>query len=464
MKLTSYGAAGEVTGSKHLLEVSGKRILLDCGMFQGSHEDDPHRNAILPFDASSIDVAILSHGHLDHCGSMPTLVKAGFKGKIYMTPATRDVAELIMRDAAKIQLQDAEYRNRHLRNGEAQHVPVYTDADVNAVLEHVAPLSYGQCETILPNVELCFYNAGHILGSALTHLTLQEDEKTVRLAYTGDLGQKVAPLLRAPDHLPPTDILLLESTYGYQQHRESSFGEEKLLEVVRWAIEHKGKVFIPAFALGRMQSLIYNLHRLIDQGALPNIPIYVDSPLASKMTTVFLKHHDEFDQEAMNEFNKAGHYPFGFLNLRYVESVEESKRLDEMPGPLLLLATSGMMEAGRILHHLRRGLPDPNNAVLIVCYLARGTTGRAILDGAKTVRIFGEHVPVRARVEKINVYSAHAGQDELLDFVAETAELREVWLVHGEDDSRNTLADALKKRLPKLEVKLLAPGEQQNML
>ena len=458
--LTAFGAAGEVTGSKHLVELAGKRLLLDCGMFQGAHEELHHHNAKLPFDARSIDAVILSHGHLDHCGSLPTLVREGFAGKIYATLATRDVAELIMRDSAHIQMQDAEYENRHRKNGETLLQPLYTNDDVDHVMPLVEGIAYQECRSIFPGIELCFYDAGHILGSALIHITAQENNRTIRVAYTGDLGQREMPILRDPDHLPETDILITETTYGNRTHEGIPQSAEKLIAIVREAIAKKGKIFVPAFALGRMQTLIYTLHKLTDEGRLPRIPIYVDSPLSVDLTEVFSRHPECYDAETSALFTSNHENPFGFRNLRYVHSVEESKSLDVMPGPAMILATSGMVEAGRILHHLKNGISDPRNTILIVGYMAEHTLGRAILEGAKHVRLYHEVHEVKARVEKINAFSAHADQRELLDFALATPALQRVVLVHGEETARQVFATELVKRNPKLAVLLPKIGEQ----
>ncbi len=458
MTLTCFGAAGEVTGSKHVLEIAGKHILLDCGMFQGAREHHSYQNGTLPFDARTIDAVVLSHGHLDHCGSLPTLIKNGFAGKIYATAATRDVAELIMKDSAKIQTQDAEYHNKHLMNGELPMQPLYTDDDVIAVIPHFETLEYGACRAIIPGVELCFSNSGHILGSSLIHLTIDEAGKRIRLAFTGDLGSKNMPILDGPTPLAASDIVIAESTYGGKLHGSIPESAEKLASIIQEAVEKKSKIFVPAFALGRMQTLIYTLHKLTDAGKLPRIPVYVDSPLAVEMTDVFMRHPECFDEETRRIFTLKGEVPFDFHNLHYVSSVEDSKSLNNAPGPMMILATSGMMEAGRILHHLMNGLDNPNNVVLIVGYMAEHTLGRAVLEGAPTVRIFHREIPVRAKVVKLNAYSAHADQAELANFVALTPELKHVFLVHGDETARQSLAAAIREKQPHCDVLLPMPG------
>lgn len=460
-RLTSYGAAGEVTGSKHLLEAAGKKILLDCGMFQGSHTDR-ERNSQLLFDAKSIDAVILSHGHLDHCGSLPTLVRDGFRGVIYATPATRDVAELIMRDSAHIQEQDAEYMNRHLRPGQAPLVPVYTHEEVDRVVPLFSPLSYGETKEIVPGIKITLLNAGHILGSSLVSLLIDESAhggQITRLGYTGDLGQRHIPILRDPDTLGPTDTLLIESTYGDRVHDSMADTEERLIALIATAIKTGGKIIVPSFALGRTQTLIYTLHKLTDAKRIPRIPTYVDSPLGVHLTEVFSNHPECFDEETAALFTNRHEDPFGFQNLTFVSSVEDSRALNSMPGPAIIIASAGMMDAGRILHHLKNGIGDPKNTILIVGYQGRGTLGRAVLEGAKGVRLFHEWHEVQAQVTKMNAFSAHADQAELVDFVARTPELKRVIIVHGENNAREGLAQVLKEKLPHLQIALLQDGE-----
>lgn len=459
MELISYGAAGEVTGSKHVVTIGTLKVLFDCGMFQGSRERAQRDNKEFPFEAASISAVVLSHGHLDHCGSLPTLVKAGFRGPIFATAATRDVAELMLRDSAKIQTQDAEYHNRHLFAGQEPAIPLYEDEAVDRVMSLFHVLEYGQCYPIPQIGELCFYNSGHILGSALAHLVFREGSQTVRLAYTGDLGKTTMPILEGPTALPASDVLVCESTYGNRTHEALPVSAEKLSRIIQEAVEKKAKIFVPAFALGRMQTLIYTLHQLTDEGKIPRIPIYVDSPLAVEMTKVFTKHPECFDEETRRLFTARGEEPFGFRNLHYVASVDESKRLNATPGPMMILATAGMADAGRILHHFMNGLADPNNTVLIVGYMAQGTLGRAILEGATKVRIFHRDIPVRARVEKLNAYSAHADKNELLDFILNIPELKKVFLVHGEEEVRDDLRTELLQRRSTLDVHLPRPSE-----
>ncbi|MFA5954430.1 MAG: MBL fold metallo-hydrolase [Patescibacteria group bacterium] len=458
MELTSYGAAGEVTGSKHLLTVNGKGLLLDCGMFQGAYAEVAQKNANFPFSIDKVDAVILSHGHLDHCGSLPLLVRAGYRGAIYSTPATKDVAECIMRDSAHIQLQDADYHNKYRKPGSAEGQPLYLDRDVDAALRLMQPIPYWKPFEPLSGVKATFFDAGHILGSALTHLTMSEENRTVRFGYSGDLGHKDMPILRNPEILPTTDILLLESTYGNKSHETLGERTDKLIQVVLEAIRVGGKIIVPAFALGRMQTLIYTLHALTDSGKIPRIPIYIDSPLGERLTAVFEKHQECYDEETKKLFTSRHDDPFGFRNLQYVQSVEESKALNMKSGPMIIVASSGMVEAGRVLHHLKNALPDPKNTVLIVGYMAAGTRGRKLLEGASSLSFFGLSVPVRAKVLKINAYSAHADEHDLLEFLAGTSNLRKLFLVHGDATVSADFAETVRSELPSIDVTLPEAG------
>jgi metallo-beta-lactamase family protein len=459
MKYTPYGAVGQVTGSRHLIEVGQTKVLLDCGLFQGEHDLAPALNRVLPFAVNDLTAVILSHGHIDHSGCLPLLIKQGFKGKIYASRATRDVVELMLYDTSKIQRQDYEYRLRHDPVGAAAHVPTYDDNDVAETLAQFESVEYGECRKLSADLEFCLYNAGHILGSSVIHLTINEAGQSQTLAYTGDLGKQNMPILKVPDILPPTDTLICETTYGDRLHENLDEAEETIVKLIKEAYANKSKIFVPAFALGRMQTLIYTLHRLSDAGIIPNIPIYVDSPLATDLTAVFAKHPECFDEETQKLFIDKREQPFRFSNLRYVSSVEDSKRLNNTPGPLVILASSGMMEGGRILHHLINGLSNPHNVILIVGYMARRTLGRQILEGARQVRIFHHVVPVRAQVHKINAYSAHADRAELTSYIKATPNLQRLLLVHGDEDSRHAFAEYIKGELPDLNVQEPAYGQ-----
>lgn len=441
--IASYGAAGEVTGSRHVVTFNGGKILLDCGMFQGPREKVGDRNEELGFDPNEIDAVVLSHGHLDHCGSLPTLLLKGYKGKIYGTAATRDVARLIMEDSADIQAEDAKWKNKHWRDGE-DHEPIYTRDDVTAVVNNFEAQDLGQPVKIHPMITLRLFEAGHILGSSLIHLTIEDGDETLRIGYTGDLGQKNLPILNPPVVLPETDVLITESTYGGRNHETTDQREQKLIDCVKETVSKNGKIIVPAFALGRLQTLVYSMHQLIDEGKVPRLPIYVDSPLGAELTDVFISYPDLYDEETRQLFTDKGDEPFGFRDLTYIKSVEESKELNNISGPAMIISSSGMMEAGRVIHHLRHTITDPNNTILIVGYMAEGTLGRQILEGEKRIKIFKDWFNVKAKIEHINAFSAHADETELIEFISSTPELKKIILVHGEDNARQSLADKIK--------------------
>lgn len=451
VKITSYGAAGEVTGSRHVVSFDGGKILLDCGMFQGSREKVGERNKELGFNVSEVDAVVLSHGHLDHCGSLPTLLKTGYTGKVYCSAPTADVARLIMEDSADIQAEDAKWKNKHWKDSEP-HEPLYTRDDVASVSNSVERCTLGESIAIHPQVTLRLFEAGHILGSTLVHLTITEGETVTRVAYTGDLGQQNMPLLNPPAVLPETDVLICEATYGNRLHETVQEREDKLVEAVNWAIDHKSKIIVPAFALGRLQTLVYSLHKLTDAGKIQRIPIYVDSPLGTDLTKVFESYPELYDEETRRVFLNKNDDPLGFSNLTYTTSVDESKALNFENGPMMIISSSGMAEAGRVVHHLKHNLDNPNNIVLIVGYMAEGTLGRKILEGEKTVEILREQVPVRARIEHINAFSAHADQNELMRFIKSTKGLKKVILVHGDADAREKLTQKINQEIPALEV------------
>lgn len=463
MRITSYGGAGGVTGSKHLIEIGEYRVLLDCGQFQGHRREARKLNSALPFEAASLDAVILSHGHLDHCGMLPLLVKGGYQGKIYATSATHDVAGWILRDAAHIQEQDADFMNRHLVEGAAEAVPLFTAEDVAPTMARFTPVPYVRDSrewfTIAPNLHLKFYDAGHILGSAVTVLEGVEQGKPVRVAYSGDLGRWNTPLLRDPEFIADeVPLLLLESTYGDRLHRPIAEARDRLAEIINRVYARGGKIIVPAFALGRTQEFIYVLHQLTDAGKLPRIPIYVDSPLANNITDVVVKHPETYDAESWQEFGSRGELPLAFRNLSLVRTTEESKVLNRAPGPFIVISASGMCEAGRILHHLANGLGDPRNVVMITGFQAQHTLGRRLLEGVRSVRIFGQPYQVNAEVEVLNEFSAHADAAELLRYAEAVPGLTEVRLVHGEPTQAAALQTYFTKAHPTWRVELEAYG------
>ena len=441
MNITFYGAAGEVTGSKHLLEVGEKKVLLDCGMFQGKFSEAEKKNRFFGFDPTEIDAVVLSHAHLDHCGSLPLLYREGFRGKIFSTPATRDVAELIMLDSAKIQQQDRSFYAE--LEGKEPLPPLYNEDDVKGVLQLFDEVPYHKTFSVVEGVSGYFRDAGHILGSAVVELSLIAGGRDIKLGFTGDLGRKNTPIIRDPEYMVDLDILISESTYGGSKHESFAEARRVLKKYVKEAFARKAKIIVPSFALERTQELIYLLHEMIDNKEIPRFPIYVDSPLAVDITEVFRRHPDCFDQEIFATFGRNDD-PFGFRNLEYIHSISESKALNKQKGPMMIIASAGMCEGGRVKHHLKHSIDDRNNMIFITGYMARGTLGREIVEQKKEVEIFGEKHKLRAQVIVLNSLSAHADQPALLDYAQNCGDnLQKIFLVHGEDNQ----AQALKEEL-----------------
>ena len=442
------GAAQTVTGSQHLISVNGSRILLDCGLFQGKRQEAYERNRNLPFDAASIDALVLSHAHIDHSGNIPSLVKNGFQGAISSTFATRDLCSAMLRDSAHIQEQDTIYANKkRARKGQPPMEPIYTYDDAIASLEHFVSVGYDRPVLVAPGVECTFLDAGHILGAAIVFLEIVESGRKTRLLFSGDLGRVDMPILRDPTPAPEADVLLIESTYGNRLHRPHEEAEAKLKRLIGEACNNGGKVVIPAFSVGRTQEIVYSLHRLTLADQLPDVPIFVDSPLAVNVTEVFRLHPECFDEEVRDFMNHDRHPdPFGFSRLRYVRSVEASKEINAMQGPAVIISASGMCEAGRVQHHLKHNITDPNSIVLIVSWQAPHTLGRRLVEHQKMVKIFGEEFPLRARVESINGYSAHADRNGLLGWAKPIARgLRHAFVVHGDPEPAAAVAEGLRQ-------------------
>lgn len=455
MRLTFYGAAQTVTGSQHLVEVNGLRILLDCGLFQGKRSEAQERNRKLPFDAKAIDVMVLSHAHTDHSGNIPNLVKSGFRGDIVCTHATRDLCAVMLLDSGHIQERDVEFVNKKLiKRGQPPVEPIYTQADASASLNHFTSQSYDRPRQIAPGVTLTFIDAGHMLGSASVVLDIEdrETQQPIRLVFSGDIGRKGIPIIRDPQSPESADILIMESTYGDRTHEAYPDSEKELERIINATYRRGGKIIIPAFAVGRTQQLVYTLHQLAVKGDIPRLPIYVDSPLAVNTTSVFRSHPECFDVETQQFVMHAGsggrRDPFGFDDLSYTHSLQDSKNLNFLRQPAIIISASGMAETGRILHHLKNNIEDPRTTVLIVGWQAPDTLGRRLVDGEKTVRIFGEEYHNRAQVEVLNGFSGHADHDELLGWVnAMKRKPRRTFLVHGELPAANALARTLRDRL-----------------
>ncbi len=448
MRITFHGAARSVTGSRHLVEAAGRRILLDFGLVQGRRDEADRANRDHPFDPSGIDAVVLSHAHIDHSGALPVMVRQGFRGRIHATEATRDLAAYMLRDSGHLQEKDAEFANKRLeRRGsrEPRREPLYTEADAERSLGQISGHPYYQPFPVAPGITATFHDAGHILGSAIVQLAIEEDGLTRSIVFSGDLGRSHLPIIRDPDHLPAPDVLIMESTYGDRTHAPMEHAAERLAGVVNVVAARKGKLIIPAFAVGRIQDLVYELVELADAGRIPACPIYVDSPLALEATGVFERHPECFDLEARQMLSRGGD-PFGLHRLQYVHTVEESMALNDKPGPFLVLSASGMMEGGRVLHHLRNSIGDPKNAILIVGFMAENTLGRRILRGDKVVNIYGEPHDVRAEVFVMNEYSAHADRDELLAwFQGNEGSPQDVFIVHGEEEQALAFADHLSQ-------------------
>jgi len=443
MRIFFFGGARAVTGSMYVLEVAGRRILLECGLFQGRRRESEERNRYFPFDPRGIDAMILSHAHIDHSGNIPSLVTQGFEGPIYTTHATRDLCAIMLRDSGRIHERDAEWYNRKVRRrGEPPLLPLYTEDDAIDSLHRFVGIDYGAPLSLAPGLRLELRDAGHVLGSAMVVLDSENGRRT-RLCFTGDLGRRSMPLLHDPSPVEDVNVLIMESTYGDRSHPAVSSMRTSLAEVVNRTVQRGGKILIPAFALERAQTVVYLLHRLLLDGAIPAVPIYVDSPMTADITEVFRLNPEYFDAEARSFWERSD--PFGFHTLRYVADVEESKALNYLEGPAIIISASGMCEAGRIVHHLRNNIEDERNTVLIVGFQARNTLGRQLVEHRPEVRIFGIDVPVEAEIVDVGAFSSHADADGLVEF-AETCRstVGQVFLVHGEEPQAQALAARLR--------------------
>ncbi|HEX3748232.1 MAG TPA: MBL fold metallo-hydrolase [Bryobacteraceae bacterium] len=449
MRVTFWGAAGGVTGSMHLVECAGKRYLLDCGLNQGRRKDADSKNRELPFAGSSIDAVVLSHAHIDHSGNLPTLVRGGFSGPIYATPATIDLCNWMLRDTAHIQEKDAEFLNkRHehrkqkgLADGHA--VPLYTTADAERTLPLFRPVDYHTPQTLGPELMYVPYDAGHILGSSSVVLHEGSDGERVRLTYSGDVGRPNLPIIRDPETMPAAEYLIVESTYGGRLHKDVRHVENKLRDVVNRTAGRGGRIIVPAFAVGRTQQLVLLLHQLANAKQIPNLPIFVDSPLALNVTQVHRDHAECFDDET-REYLRHGEDPFGFQRLQYIREASDSRKLNDLHGPFVVISASGMCEQGRILHHLRNNIEDPRNTVLVTGFMAKDTLGRKLVEKWPEVLIFGEPMRVRAEISSLDELSGHADRDELLHWMEPfAAGLRKVFLVHGDPEQAQALAKSI---------------------
>jgi metallo-beta-lactamase family protein len=447
MQIKFIGAAKTVTGSMHLIKTAQATFLLDCGLYQGKRKEAYEINRSFEFfNPSEIDFVILSHAHIDHAGNLPSLVKKGFTGKIYSTFATRDLSVVMLLDSAHIQEKDVEFVNkRRKREGKNLFEPLYVQEDALHALDRFVGVNYRQPMKIAEGIELTFYDAGHILGSAIVYLKINENGKEYKFAFSGDLGRPNLPILKDPETIPDVDHLICESTYGGRVHENPLDSEKTLADIVNQAVKNKSKIIIPAFSVGRTQEIVYALHKIFEADKAPRIPTYVDSPLAVNATEVFRLHPECFDNETA-EFLKKHEDPLGFSRLTYVTSAEESKKLNSIPGPCIIISSSGMCEAGRILHHLSNNISNPNNIILMVGYCAQNTLGKKLIDGEKKVNIFGEEYNVEAEVIVMQSFSAHADQNELVNYVSRLDKnlLQKIFLVHGEFEQQEIFKQHLE--------------------
>ncbi|MFH1284859.1 MAG: MBL fold metallo-hydrolase [Candidatus Peregrinibacteria bacterium] len=445
MEILFAGAAGEVTGSKHLISFNGKKILLDCGMFQGHRKEEYEKNSKFLFDPKELDAVILSHAHIDHSGLLPILAKSGYKGPIYCTHATRDLSNYMLTDSAYIQEREIEWLKKHNKLTKEMPEALYGLDDAEKILKMFYAVNYEQSFTVEDGVVASFYDAGHILGSALIHMIFydKKTKKHLKLCFTGDLGRRGLPILRDPQPIPSTDILISECTYGNRLHPALQTIEEDLATVINQVCNDGGNLIIPAFALERAQEVVYYLNLLHKKKKIPEIPIYVDSPLAGNLTEVFRAHMECFDKRTADEFIQHGENPFGFGKLHYTRSVEESKALNTKNGPMVIISASGMCEHGRILHHLKNNIENPKNVVLIIGYQAENTLGRKLVDGQKRVNILGDMHDVKAKVYVMDAFSAHADRSDLLDYIDRIEGLKKIFLVHGEHTQLDAFSQAL---------------------
>lgn len=438
MKIAFHGAAQTVTGSKHLLKLNnGRNILFDCGMFQGMGRETDALNADLGFDAKEVDYLLLSHAHIDHSGLVPKLVKDGFNGKIYCTPATKDLAIILMEDSAEIQRDDTKYINKkRQKQGLPPFEPLYTPDNVESVLPLLSEVQYGVWFTIEPGIEVLYTDAGHIIGSAAVHVRIKENNKTTQISFSGDVGRYRDVILRSPEVFPQADYIIIESTYGNSLHENILNSTDKLYEwVEKTCITKKGKLIIPSFSVGRTQELLYFLNQLSNEKRLPKIKVYVDSPLSKEATDVVRSHPENFNTR-VRKLLQTDIDPFNFDELTFVKTVEESKRLNDLPEPCIIISASGMADAGRIKHHIANNIHDPKNTILLVGYCEPNSLGGRLMRGAKEVKIFAEYYKVQAEVGSMRSMSAHGDYDDLSQFLAcqNTAIVKNIFIVHGEYD------------------------------
>ena len=448
MKITFHGAAHTTTGSMHLIEANGKRILLDCGLYQGRRKEAFEKNRNLPIDPKTIDYVILSHAHIDHSGNLPQLVRQGFRGRVFARQATVELCDILLRDSCFLQKRDLEYVNKkRRRDGKNLFEPLYDESDVDILMQLFTPIHLHAPREIAPGITLEFFNAGHILGSALVQLDIRSQQgRRHRLLFSGDLGQPDQPILRHFEYPSGADILLIESTYADRLHPPADDVEAKIEGLLKHIDRHNSKLIIPAFSVGRTQQIIWYLNRILARGKFPReVKLFIDSPLSQKATRIYAQHREVYNAEARRMI-ASGKDPLNFPGMTYIASPEESKALNEQPGPMIIIAASGMCEGGRIVHHLKNSLTDEHNVVLIVGYQAENTLGRRIVEKRNPLKMLGEEIELKAQVEVINALSAHADKNGLVDWLNEIKDnVRHAFAVHGETEKVTAMAELLKE-------------------
>ena len=454
MKLTFYGAARSVTGSRHMVEMPSFRLLLDCGLFQGRRQEALRQNRELGFDPKSVGAVLLSHAHIDHSGALPVLPRHGFFGKVHVTRATGDLAGIMLEDSARVQESDCRYVNKkERRRAKACVRPFYNGEDVRKIVRRFEGARYGEPIKIAPRVTASFHDAGHILGSAAIRVKYTARGNTTTVLFSGDLGRSNMPILRDPESPPACDVLILESTYGDRLHEQA--GEELKLKaqgLIAHAREHNSKIIVPAFAVGRTQELIMRIKELVGEGRIDPIPIYIDSPLADRVTRIFRQHPECYDEETLRTFSSDGD-PFALRYIRFISSPADSKRLNTMKGPCVIISSSGMCEGGRVVHHLKHAIQDEANIIVFVGFQAEHTLGRKLVEGWDVVPIFGVPTPRRAQIIKFNGFSAHADRNDLLAYVRNIdPPPSKIFVVHGEEKQALSLAAAIQDEHPRIDV------------